>query len=89
MSGVKAGLEVEHYYLHTHTHMMQPGHLTVESRADALLLCPSKQQTHTRAAHSLLFIQAFKGRINREEEKERKREKDERRGRQSANSQFY
>lgn len=49
------------------------GHLTVESEADALLLCPSKDQTHTQAAHSVLFISAFKGRINREEEKETKR----------------
>lgn len=55
-SGVKAGLGVEHYYLHTHTHTMQPGHLTVESRADTLLLCPSKQQTHTFSTFSLIYL---------------------------------
>lgn len=68
-SGIKAGLGEEHYYLHTHT---QDAARTFDSWVKGrcfFLLCPSKQQTCTCSAFSLIYL-FFKGHINREEEKE-------------------
>lgn len=77
MSGVKTGPGVEHYYLHTHTHTRtkQPGHLTVESRANALLLCPSKQQTRTHTCSTFTLIYLCLQRPHQQGGRERKKER--------------
>ena len=79
-SGVNAGPRVEHFYFYTHAHTRCSQGIWQLSRAPMLFYCVLQNNRHTHAVHSALFVSAFKGHINREEENETKREEDERRG---------